>query len=569
MKLARQVSHMAIAAAVVAGLTAVVIPASPVVAAAAGPLGVPAYSSFDTVDNGDPVQVRTLSGRADLVSGGDALVEVVVPAGHRRRARCASPPAAATSPTRSAPGGPGLRGLVTGLPLGASTITATLPDGSGARLVVHERAAGRPGLLRPADPAVDVHATARRAPDCTPGADGRLPLQVDATRRRSGLQAYDPANPPTDVATTTTDEGNEVPFIVREETGYSLRDQYKIAALWDPAQGARAEPDRRRTPASPTSSCSPTAPAATRRTSRAARPTCCSRTRSSQGFAVASHALDNAGHNCNIVTQAESLIMTKEMVVERFGPLRYTIGSGCSGGSLVQQQVANAYPGVYQGITPQCSFTDAWSSAQQYVDYVGLRDYLEDPATLPEHRITPAQWPSIFGHANPANQITFTDGHPQQRRAEPRLPRRARGGRLRREHQPRRRALHVPGLHAQRLRRRRATGKARRPISNVGIQYGLSGPARLPRRRRGRPDPAAADAGPVRRAQRQRRRLRHRLQPHRRSAPPPTRSRRSASTAAAPSTPARTSTRSRSSTSAVPSRAPSTTSTASTRCATG
>ncbi len=100
-----------------------------------------------------------------------------------------------------------------------------------------------------------------------------------------------------------------------------------------------------------------------------------------QGFAVASHALDNAGHNCNLVTQAESLIMTKEMVVERFGPLRYTIGSGCSGGSLVQQQVANAYPGVYQGITPQCSFTDAWSSAQQYVDYVGLREYLEGPGS--------------------------------------------------------------------------------------------------------------------------------------------------------------------------------------------
>ena len=59
--------------------------------------------------------------------------------------------------------------------------------------------------------------------------------------------------------------------------------------------------------------------------------------------------------------------MTKEMVAERFGPVTYTIGSGCSGGSLVQQQVANAYPGVYQGITPQCSFTDAWTMVEAFV----------------------------------------------------------------------------------------------------------------------------------------------------------------------------------------------------------
>ena len=49
--------------------------------------------------------------------------------------------------------------------------------------------------------------------------------------------------------------------------------------------------------------------------------------------------------------------------------IRYTIGTGCSGGSLTQQQVANAYPGIYQGILPQCSFPDAWSTGQQLADY--------------------------------------------------------------------------------------------------------------------------------------------------------------------------------------------------------
>jgi len=291
--------------------------------------------------------------------------------------------------------------------------------------------------------------------------------------RGGALRAYDPQNPPSDVATTTTDEGNEVPFIVREETGNSLRDQYKIAALFDPK--APVDP----TAANPGfanklvlthgASCDTqylmgSAPAVLLEDALA------------QGFAVASHALDNAGHNCNLVTQAESLVVTKEMVAERFGPLTYTIGTGCSGGSLVLQQVGNAYPGVYQGILPQCSFTDAWSSAQQYVDYVGLREYLEGSGSL-QSGITPAQWPSIFGHANPANQITFTEVIPNS--GEP--------------------TRSCPGVPAADVYSDsnpdgvRCTlndymvnvfgefdsgpdkGKARRPISNIGVQYGLSG----------------------------------------------------------------------------------------------
>jgi len=97
----------------------------------------------------------------------------------------------------------------------------------------------------------------------------------------------------------------------------------------------------------------------------------------SRGFAVMSTALDNAGHNCSLATEAESLVMAKEHLVEAYGTIRYTIGTGCSGGSLVQQQVANAYPGVYQGILPQCSFPDAWSTGQQLAGYHLTRRYFE------------------------------------------------------------------------------------------------------------------------------------------------------------------------------------------------
>src|SRR5207302_10586349 len=86
-----------------------------------------------------------------------------------------------------------------------------------------------------------------------------------------------------------------------------------------------------------------------------------------RGFAVMSTALDNTGHNCNLATEAESLIMAKERVIENYGDIRYTIGTGCSGGSIVQQTVANAYPGaVYDGLVITCAYPDVLSAGAQF-----------------------------------------------------------------------------------------------------------------------------------------------------------------------------------------------------------
>ncbi len=448
----------------------------------AGPLAVPAYSSFDVLDSGAPVQLRALSTRADLVTGGDVLVEVVVPKGtDLRRVKVSVGTRDLTRAFR--PAGPGLRGLVTRLPGGPSTLTATVPGAGRATLAVRNVGLQAPSFSGPLVGPWTCNNGATRA-DCSKNATisyvyrstnplkAGLPGRVASDPVQSSFQPYDPAAPPSDVATTTTDDGRTVPFVVRVEEGYSLRDQYRIAALFDPATQGR-------TP-------SPTAanPGFNSKLVLAHGTSCDTSYESgtatdvlfeealAQGFAVASHALDNAGHNCNIVTQAESLVRTKEMVVERFGPLRYTIGSGCSGGSLVQQQIANAYPGVYQGITPQCSFTDAWSSAQQYVDYVGLRRFLEGQGAL-ETRIVPAQWPSIFGHANPANQITFTEAIPNSGDPSRDCPGVAPGKVFTTASQKGVRCSfqdymkNVFGLDG--------AGKARRPISNVGVQYGLSG----------------------------------------------------------------------------------------------
>jgi hypothetical protein len=193
----------------------------------------------------------------------------------------------------------------------------------------------------------------------------------------------------------------------------------------------------------------------------------------SRGFAVMSTALDNAGHNCNVVTQAESLVMAKERVVEEYGPIRYTIGTGCSGGSLTQQQVANAYPGIYQGILPQCSFPDAWSTGQQLVDYHLVRAYVENPARwAPGVVWTPDAIAAVEGHPNHVNSIILDSlyftalgvpdnpcaGVTDAERWSSSNP----GG-----------VRCTLADYMVNVLGRRPDGKAGRPLDNVGVQYGL------------------------------------------------------------------------------------------------
>jgi hypothetical protein len=341
-------------------------------------------------------QIRALSNRADLVSGGDALVQVVPAAtkvsvdGHD-----------VTSAFGVRSDGRYL-GLLTGLSNGDHTVTALAAGGHGARLKLTMHPIGGPVMAGPQI----------KPWSCFSGATDdqcNRPVEYSWYYKSTGggsLQSYDPQNPPSDVANTTTDQGKTVPFIVRQETGTIDRDQYRIAVLFDPkkpwAPTAPQDGYNHKLVIFHGASCDT-------EYQQADAPDVLNETALGRGFSTMSHALDNAGHNCNIATQAESLIMTKEHLIDTYGTVRYTIGSGCSGGSLVQQQVANAYPGVYQGITPACSFTDAWSSAMQYVDYQLLLRYFNDPSRWGVGvGWTPNQMATVEGHVNPVNAITFT-----------------------------------------------------------------------------------------------------------------------------------------------------------------
>ena len=350
------------------------------------------------------LRIDVLSTRADLVSGGQALTSIELPTGTDPSSVAVSLNGQdVTSQFAPRPNGQ-FEGVLSGLADGSNTVQASLPDGTATTATIVNHPIGGPIFSGPqVQPWVcQAGATDARCDAPTTYAF----VYKDAVAGQ--FESYDPSSPPPAqaIATTTTENGTTVPYIVRVETGYLDRDQYSIAVVWQPGQawepwapqpqwdhklvithGASCGADHT-TGTAPSTEYDPAL---------------------SRGMAVMSTAMDNAGHDCSVLTEAESLIMAKEHLIDEYGTLRYTIGTGCSGGSLAQQQVANAYPGVYQGILPQCSFPDAWSTGQQLGDYQLTRNYFEDPGVWGTEIVwTPAQIAAVQGHPNYANSIELS-----------------------------------------------------------------------------------------------------------------------------------------------------------------
>ena len=176
--------------------------------------------------------IQVLSGRSNLVSGGEALIAVAVPHG--------SKPAALkmTLGRRNVTGAFAIRpngqyeGLLTGIPNGSNVLRATLPGRPAATTTLVGHPVGGPLF---AGPQVQPWACQNGSKDPQCNAPTTYSYEYMSSVTHS-FEAYDPSKPPADVATTTTQNGATVPFIVRIETGYQDRDQYQIAVLYQPGK---------------------------------------------------------------------------------------------------------------------------------------------------------------------------------------------------------------------------------------------------------------------------------------------------------------------------------------------
>jgi hypothetical protein len=364
-----------------------------------------------------PLVVSVVSNRADLVSGGDALLDVRVPQGVDPDRITVSVDGDDVSDRFRVRRNGRFQGLLKELVVGDNVVKARAPGYAG-RTVITNHPNGGPVFSGPQLAPYQCQESAVDAQCNEPATYQLLYKSTDPTK--PGLQPYDAENPPDDVATTTTDEGVEVKFIVRQEKGFQDRDRYTILQLWRPGKkwapwkaqkqwnhkvlithgggcGASYAPGN--PPLDDYAGTIPEAPGYEQSYVAAL----------GAGFAVLSTALDNTGHNCNLAMQAESLVMAKERLIEQYGPIRYTIGTGCSGGSIAQHTIANAYPGVYQGLVTTCSYPDVLTAGAQFADYHLLRLYFENPErwAVPW---TPDQMAEVEGHATHANAVTADEG---------------------------------------------------------------------------------------------------------------------------------------------------------------
>jgi hypothetical protein len=77
-----------------------------------------------------------------------------------------------------------------------------------------------------------------------------------------------------------------------------------------------------------------------------------------RGYMVATSTFATFDTSCDDVLSAETLLMLREHVAERYGIPRFVVGQGDSGGSVQQYLIAQNYPGLLDAAHAQLSFPD-------------------------------------------------------------------------------------------------------------------------------------------------------------------------------------------------------------------
>jgi hypothetical protein len=368
-----------------------------------------------------PSAVKTLSNRADLVSDGDAYVEVVVPAGSSAAGIKVDLNGADVTSKFAIRSNGRMLGVLTGLKNGSNTVTATGANGKGARLSLTNDPRGGPIFAGPqvkpwicgtrdgkavtltvegtgltdsvptrvngldSDPTDDqcnapakfiyyYEPQAKQGSGCTLTISGANPCFVE----------YQPAARPSnaEIADFTNDRGVVAKRLLRLEKGSFSRGTYSVLAYFDPAQpwepwapqagwngklhwkfGASASGNRFQQDAS----LSPAGGSVWDANALAA------------GFMVANAQLTNHNDNNNEVLAAENMMMVKEHIIDTYGEIRYTMSDGGSGGSMMQTVIASVMPGLLQGIQTGVSYPDAVSTWIETRDCGLLERYYQTP----------------------------------------------------------------------------------------------------------------------------------------------------------------------------------------------
>jgi hypothetical protein len=444
-----------------------------------------------TAKSPDDLDIITVSTRPDTVSGGDVLVRIN-----------AAPGVAIndlivllngqniTGAFRPEAGRRSLLGLVDGLTIGQNSLVAKAigPNNEtyrSANLVLINYPITGPILSGPHEEPFYCMTQLFTLPASTNTLGPALDADCSITTRvdyvyRTTAGTFQPltnlTSYPPDLARTTTSEGKSAPYIVRVETGTINRAIYETAILHDPTTEGTPTPFK--------------APAAwNHRLVYTLGGGCVGGwyiqgasignggiledLMLRQGYAVAASTLNVYGNNCQDLLAAETIMMVRERFIENFGPVASTIGYGCSGGSEAAQPISDEYPRLLNGILVGCSFPEVVAAMVNNITDADLfLHYLNTNATL---GWSDAQIEAATGYPTVTTLSTIGPGNAVRVKAQ--------GGTCNAiipkdvqydaKTNPTGIRCDLYDHLVNVFGRDPTTGFARRPIDNIGVQYGL------------------------------------------------------------------------------------------------
>jgi Tannase-like family of unknown function (DUF6351) len=332
-----------------------------------------------TSEAGGVREITVLSNRADLISGGDALVSVDLLA-NPRAVRVELNGNDITDAFAIRTNGR-FEGLVTGLKEGKNLLRVRPGNGVGRWIEITNHPIGGPVFsgeqIQPWECRTQLQGgtTPALGPAIDDKCNAAAPV-VELFYRSTGNQwvVYDPSSPPAPelILQTTTDRGKTVPFIIQRVTGTANRGIYQIAVLVDPTKPitpwSTEQPWNRKYVNTFGGACGV----------NYRQPTVGDVRNVAQlglGFAVGTSSLNTYANSCSDVISAEALMMTKEIITERWGPILYTIGDGGSAGTMQQHMISGAYPGLLNGLMTSLLYEDHWFQVVDSFDCLLLSRY--------------------------------------------------------------------------------------------------------------------------------------------------------------------------------------------------
>jgi hypothetical protein len=423
--------------------------------AKAGVVAVLLGLGFGRLDAQVALTITVLSSRPDMVSGGDAMVQV-------------SPAASGISisvngrdvtPAFREQDGR-LLGLVHGLREGRNMLEARR-NGRSARIDVVNHPITGPILsgehLKPF-----VCRTVESGLGEPVDANCSAPTRVEFFYRTNDASPTfkplaDRSERPADLADTTTSEGTTVPYIVRVESGTINRAIYRIAMLdsgWN-----------RRLMFSFGGGCGTQYNQGTNQARAALVDLALAR-----GFAHAISTQNVMQQHCNDHLSGEALMMIKEHFIETYGMPVWTLGFGGSGGAIQQLLIAQNFPGLLDGILPSLTYPDSVSTRAGVTDCrLLMQVFKSDPATWTQAKQTAvegytpktcAAWDRSFIDIIVAANVRGC-GIPEALVYHP-------------ISNPKGARCTMWDTNVATYGRDPETGFARRSLDNVGVQYGLA-----------------------------------------------------------------------------------------------